>query len=69
MAVGEMLVRISDALAVIEAAAELGLPVWVGLSLVRDGDGLYLGIQDRHGSETLKTPWTPSRTRISHRYS
>ena len=54
VAVGEMLVRISDALAVIEAAAELGLPVWVGLSLVRDGDGLYLGIQDRHGSETLQ---------------
>ena len=52
--VGEMLVRISDTLAVIEAAAELGLPVWVGLSLVRDGDGLYLGIQDRHGNETLQ---------------
>ena len=34
VAVGEMLVRISDTLAVIEAAAELGLPVWVGLSLV-----------------------------------
>ena len=52
--VGEMLVRISDTLAVIDAAAELGLPVWVGLSLVRDGDGLYLGIQDRHGNETLQ---------------
>ena len=54
VAVGEMLVRISDTLAVIEAAAELGLPVWIGLSLVRDGDGLYLGIQDRHGGETLQ---------------
>ena len=54
VAVGEMLVRISDTLAVIEAATELGLPVWVGLSLVRDGDGLYLGIQDRHGGETLQ---------------
>ena len=54
VAVGEMLVRISDTLAVIDAAAELGLPVWVGLSLVRDGDGLYLGIQDRHGGETLQ---------------
>ena len=52
--VGEMLVRISDTLAVIDAATELGLPVWVGLSLVRDGDGLYLGIQDRHGGETLQ---------------
>ncbi len=54
VAVGEMLVRISDTLAVIEAAAELGLPVWIGLSLVRDGDGLYLGIDDRHGGETLQ---------------
>ena len=52
--VGEMLVRISDTLAVIDAAAELSLPVWVGLSLVRDGDGLYLGIEDRHGGETLQ---------------
>ena len=54
VAVGEMLVRISDTMAVIEAATELGLPVWVGLSLVRDGNGLYLGIQDRHGCETLE---------------
>ena len=54
VAVGEMLIRISDTLAVIEAAEELGLPVWVGLSLVRDGDGLYLGIQDRHGGEILQ---------------
>ena len=54
VAVGEMLVRISDTLVVIEAAAELGLPVWVGLSLVPDGDELYLGIQDRHGGETLQ---------------
>ena len=54
VAVGEMLIRISDTLAVVEAAAELGLPVWVGLSLVRDGDGLYLGIEDRHGGESLQ---------------
>ena len=54
VAVGEMLIRISDTLAVIEAVAELGLPVWVGLSLVQDGDGLYLGIRDRHGGETLQ---------------
>ncbi len=54
VAVGEMLVRISDTLAVIDASAELGLPVWVGLSLVPDGDELYLGIQDRHGGETLQ---------------
>ena len=52
--VGEMLVRISDTLAVIDAAAELALPVWVGLSLVPDGDKLYLGIDDRHGGETLQ---------------
>ena len=54
VAVGEMLVRISDTLAVIDAAAELGLPAWVGLSLARDGDELYLGIQGRHGGETLQ---------------
>ncbi len=54
VAVGEMLIRISDTLAVIDAAEELGLPVWVGLSLVQDGDELYLGIQDRHGGETLQ---------------
>ena len=54
VAVGEMLVRISDTLAVIDAAEELDLPVWVGLSLVQDGDELYLGIQDRHGGETLQ---------------
>ena len=54
VAVGEMLIRISDTLAVIDASAELDLPVWVGLSLVRDGDELYLGIQDRHGGETLQ---------------
>ena len=52
--VGEMLVRISDTLAVIDAAAELELPVWVGLSIVWDGKGLYLGIQDRHGNESLQ---------------
>ena len=52
--VGEMLIRISDTLAVIDAAAESALPVWVGLSLVRDGDGLYLGIEDRHGNESLQ---------------
>ena len=54
VAVGEMLVRISDTMAVIDAAAELGLPAWVGLSLTRDGDGLYLGLQGRHGGETLQ---------------
>ncbi len=54
VAVGEMLIRISDTLAVIEAVEELDLPVWVGLSLVPDGDELYLGIQGRHGGETLQ---------------
>ena len=54
VAVGEMLVRISDTLAVISAAAELGLPAWVGLSLTREGDELYLGVQGRHGGETLR---------------
>ena len=54
VAVGEMLVRISDTLAVLDAAAELGLPAWVGLSLAQDGNELYLGIQGRHGGETLQ---------------
>ena len=54
VAVGEMLVRISDTLAIIDAAKELGLPAWVGLSLVPDGDELYLGIDGRHGGETLQ---------------
>lgn len=54
VAVAEMLVRISDTLAAVDAAAELGLPVWVGLSLVPDGDELYLGIEGRHGGETLQ---------------
>ena len=54
VAVAEMLVRISDTLAAVDAAAEVGLPVWVGLSLVPDGDELYLGIEGRHGGETLQ---------------
>lgn len=54
VAVAEMLVRISDTLAAVDAASELGLPVWVGLSLVPDGDELYLGIEGRHGGETLQ---------------
>ena len=51
--VGEMLIRISDTLAVVDAASEFGLPAWVGLSTVRDGDELYLGIENRHGGESL----------------
>ena len=54
VAVAEMLVRISDTLAAVDAAAELGLPAWVGLSLVPDGGELYLGIEGRHGNETLQ---------------
>ncbi len=52
--VGEMLIRISDTLAVVDAASEFGLPAWVGLSTVRDGDELYLGIENRHGGESLQ---------------
>ena len=52
VAVGEMLIRISDTLASIDAAAELGLPAWVGLSVIPDGDELYLGIRGRHGDGT-----------------
>ena len=64
-----MLVRISDTLAVIDAAAELGLPAWVGLSLARDGDALYLGIQGRHGDETLQDAMDAIRARTSRQYS
>ncbi len=63
VAAGEMLVRISDTLAVIDAACELGLPVWVGLSLVPDGGELYLGIQGRHGGETLQDAMDAIRDR------
>lgn len=52
--VGEMLIRISDTLAVVDAASEFSLPAWVGLSVVRDGDELYLGIENRHGGESLQ---------------
>ncbi|MDE2686038.1 MAG: homocysteine S-methyltransferase family protein [Chloroflexota bacterium] len=52
--VGEMLIRISDTLAVVDAASEFSLPAWVGLSTVRDGDELYLGIENRHGGESLQ---------------
>jgi len=54
VAVGEMLVRISDTLAIIDAAKQLGLPAWVGLSVVPDGEELYLGIDNRHGGESLQ---------------
>lgn len=53
VAVGEMLVRISDTLAIIDAAKQLGIPVWIGLSVISDGRDLYLGIDGRHGGETL----------------
>ena len=47
--------RISDTLAVNRSGSGVESPGGgSGLSLVRDGDGLYLGIQDRHGGETLQ---------------
>lgn len=63
VAVGEMLVRISDTLAVVDAANELGLPAWVGLSVIPDGNELYLGIDGRHGGETLQAAMTAIRDR------
>ena len=54
VAVGEMLVRISDTLAIVDAAKQVGLPAWVGLSVIPDGNDLYLGIDGRHGGESLQ---------------
>ena len=52
--VGEMLIRISDALAVIDVAKELGLPVWIGYSVVPDEGELCLGIEGKSGGVTLQ---------------
>ena len=52
--VGEMLIRISDALAVIDVAKELGLPVWIGYSVVPVEGELYLGIEGKSGGVSLQ---------------
>lgn len=49
----EMLIRTLDASAAVEAAAETGLPVWVGFSLQREGDNLFLGLHGKHANETI----------------
>ncbi|MFQ5933353.1 MAG: homocysteine S-methyltransferase family protein [Dehalococcoidia bacterium] len=49
----EMLIRTLDARAAVKAAVETGLPVWVGYSLQRGGETLYLGIHGKHGGETI----------------
>ena len=54
VAVGEMLIRISDALAVIDVAKELGLPVWIGYSVVPVEGELYLGIEGKSGGVSLQ---------------
>lgn len=49
----EMMIRISDTKAALEAALATGLPTWVGLSCERGQDRLYLGLHGRHGQETI----------------
>ena len=51
----EMFVRTLDARAAVQAAGEIGLPIWVGYSIQSDGEDLYLGTDEgRHGNETIK---------------
>ena len=50
----EMLVRTLDARAAAKAAAETGLPVWIGYSVIEDGGNLYLGIRGKHVNESIQ---------------
>ena len=50
----EMLVRTLDTRASVKAAVEMGLPVWVGFSVVREGEKLYLGLHRKHGAEGIR---------------
>ena len=49
----EMLIRTLDTRAAVQAAVETSLPVWVGFSLQKDGQNLYLGVHGKHGDETI----------------
>ena len=49
----EMLIRTLDARAAVEAATETGLPVWVGFSLQKEGENLFLGLHGKRGNETI----------------
>ena len=50
----EMLVRTLDTRTSVKAAVETGLPVWVGYSVVREGEKLYLGLHRKHGGEGIR---------------
>ncbi|MCH7996693.1 MAG: homocysteine S-methyltransferase family protein [Chloroflexi bacterium] len=50
----EMLIRTLDARAAAEAAAETGLPVWIGYSVVEDEGKLYLGLRGKHINESIR---------------
>ena len=50
----EMLIRTLDARAAAEAAAETGLPVWIGYSVVEDEGKLYLGLRRKHINESIR---------------
>ena len=52
--VAEMIIRTLDARAAVEAIRETGLPAWVGYSLQRDGENLFLGLRDKHDGETIQ---------------
>ena len=49
----EMFSRTVDLKAAIEAVAETGLPIWVGLSCESHDGEIYLGLSGRHGGETI----------------
>ncbi len=51
----EMLVRTLDARAAAKAAAETGLPVWIGYSVAEDGGNLYVGVRGRHANESIQS--------------
>ena len=50
----EMLIRTLDARAAAEAAAETGLPVWIGYSVTEDSGKLYVGRRGMHTNDSIK---------------
>ena len=51
--VAEMIIRTQDARAAVEAIRETGLPTWVGYSVQREGENLFLGLHGKHAGETI----------------
>ena len=50
----EMLIRTLDGRAAAEAAAETGLPIWIGYSITEDSGKLYVGLHGKHNKESIK---------------